>query len=202
MKKCTRLFLRCSGLYNALIAILTSAIVTMLANGGLHIEGAKPYLLCAVFFSIVSIVLLSRVSAMSQSVRNREMLLVVENGYKGDALLSAFLDTLHLMPGGKTDKGKENVFIAEVSTALVLICCIVFFSLKGESCREAYNNQALVSDINYAAHSIEDKVTILTLRLEDHMDSLSVDNQELSDFVKKQLIEINKSIKAISKSQP
>lgn len=183
IKKITCWILQSASIYNALIAILTSAIVTLLAGGNIS-DMINYWLLGGVLIAVVTIVLLSYLSGISQAVCNRAMALREENGQTGESTIEdAYAHVIRSRSGnlGKVDNNgdfilsHEKKILISFFSMVVLVVALVCLSWKGDKHKEQQSK--LFESVEQVKVAINDNQSRSVLM----MDSLLFMNQKIMD---------------------
>ena len=191
LKRITRWILRSAPLYNVLIAILTSAIVTLLAGGNVLTKEINFWLLGGVVIAIIAIICLSYLSGIAQNVSNRAMSLNEQNGQIGEETIEdAFVHVLHLKEKVKKKPcgNNEELLITHEKHLLAwgglicisLIALIVVF-WKGETIQQDKHVMVITEEIKPSLDSIKYNLDTYQLSLDNRLDRLSYEINVMMD---------------------
>ena len=188
IKKITCWIFRSAPLFNALIAILTSAVVTLLAGGNLLSESINYWLLGGVIIAVITIVLLSFLSGIAMEVCSRAMTLNDKNGQIGaETMEDAYVHVIYLR-AGKNSMEDEEIFIKSHErkviisfiSIVILIIGLIGISWKGELRQQEKQKSHMTNEIGNALGSIRDN----QMRQELVLDSLFIKNNMIMDTLR------------------
>lgn len=202
MWKSTRWILKWPALYNTLIAIMTSAIVTLIAGGNVFSEDINYWILFSVLIAFVVIILLSQVSGLSQEVRSRQITLIIENNCKGDSFQDAFMDVIHLRNNNNIVETYNITLLIKAILITIMLISVVILAWVGENIKYRSQNEKVANQtillLSPSVNAIEKDLRDMRDYFDQKLDKYSIENQVLYDSLFRELILMNqKSVKSV-----